>query len=101
MNRDRRGVSDAPSRRRMLVPILISCGGLAVAVPAMADALSADAATTGSNPAEPLWRAYPLEQTVTAPAASAVPSTDPARRASPRPAAPEPAARTPWIALLL
>src|SRR3954465_2453839 len=81
--RDKRGVSPSPTRRRVVVTALLACAAVAFAAPC---ATSAGSPTTGSNPAAPLWRAYPLEQTATTARGSAVPSTDPPHRT----AAPDP-----------
>src|SRR4051812_32288829 len=96
--RDKRGVTPSAMRRRMAVTVLLACAAVALAAPA---AMSAGAPTTGSNSARSLWRAYPLEQTVTTAGGSAVPPTDSPQRAAARDPAPERGGGTPWITLLL
>jgi hypothetical protein len=86
------------SARLLLVTILIACAPMVLGAPL---AMGAGGATTGSNPAEPLWRAYPLEQTATTAKGSAVPSTNSTHRASSKKPALAPGRRTPWIAYVL
>jgi len=82
----------------VVVTALLACAAVAFAAPC---ATSAGSPTTGSNPAAPLWRAYPLEQTATTARGSAVPSTDPPHRTAAPDPAPERGGRTPWITLVL
>jgi hypothetical protein len=64
-------------------------------------AISAGTGSTGSNPAAPLWRAYPLEQTATTTAGSAHPTAPSTQRASDERSAPKSAHRTVWLTWLL
>ena len=82
----------------MLAALLLACAAVALATP---DAMSAGAATSAASPAEPLWRAYPLEQATTTPSGPTVATTVSSREASSGKSALEPGGRTPWAALLL
>ena len=80
----------------MLEALLIAGVAMVLTAP---DGMAAGTASTESNPADELWRAYPLEQTTTATGASSTrPSNAPARSPAP---APDRGDGTPWIALLL
>jgi len=81
----------------MRVVVLTACATVLAAPHAMA----ADTTPTGTNPAEQLWRAYPLEQTATTSGQPAVPPTRSTTGGSPKTSGRAAGDDTPWLALVL